>query len=326
MRILVTGADGFLGSNLVRLLLERGYKVNVLVHPGSVSGNLDGLDLERHTGDILDKFAIKSAMAGCDAVIHAAALTEVWPARSEKVRQVNVEGTRNVIEAVLEAGLPRMVYVGSCSSVNFSSENPESGYGLDYIDSKREALRYIMDAVDRRKLPAVVVLPTFMVGSYSSPLGAGRMIWAIATGRLWFYPQGGRNFVHVQDVAVALANALTLGQYGKPYIAGNENLSYRAFFSMVAKVVGRPMVHYRLPDWLVLTLGWMGDRYGKLLRRAPLISYQVARISCINQFVASHEAAKELQMPSTSVETAIRDCYKYFSRKGIIVRKTKHSV
>jgi dihydroflavonol-4-reductase len=325
MRILVTGADGFLGSNLVRLLLKRGYKVSVLLHPGYTSGNLDGLALERHPGDILDRSSIMLAMAGCDAVIHAAAMTEVWPARNEQIRRVNVEGTQNIIEAVLVAGIPRMVYVGSCSSVDLPTY-PNPGFGLDYIDSKRAALQSVLNAVATKKLPAVVVLPTFMVGSYCSPLNAGKMIWAVATNRLKFYTHGGRNFVHVKDVAVAIANALTVGKIGKSYIAGNENLSYNAFFTLVAKVVDQPTPRYKVPDWLVISLGRLGDLTGRVLHRAPLISYPVARIACIDQYVDCQEALRDLQIPSTPIETAVRDCYDYFMEKGILPRKTVNPV
>src|SRR5512135_3332949 len=101
MRIFVTGADGMLGSNLVRVLLEKGHEVRALIHPSSPSVSLEGLNISRHTGDILKPASFEPFLKDCDAVIHAAASTSIWPARSAYVREVNVEGTRNVVESVL---------------------------------------------------------------------------------------------------------------------------------------------------------------------------------------------------------------------------------
>lgn len=320
-RILVTGGDGFLGSNVVRLLLEKGCKVTVLVHPDSDSPNLEGLTLEIRKGDICDFQAVRQAMADCDAVIHAAAMTDIWPARNDRLCRVNIEGTRNVIEATLEAGIPRMIFVGSASSIKEVMYGGQPDFGLDYIESKRKALLLVEDAVRKRQLPAVNILPTFMIGAYSTPSGTGRMICSLALGQLRFYTRGGRNFVHVKDVATAVVHALTLGEIGKRYIAGNENLSYQSFLAAVARVVGRPEPRFRLPGWIMLMVGGLGSFYGTMFRRRPLISYPIARISLCDQFAAASEAIRDLRMPSTPVESAIRDCFEYYRYRGILVQK-----
>jgi len=324
MRILVTGADGMLGSNLVRLLLERDNDVSVLIHPASGSRTLDGLKVKKHIGDILIPDTLDRAMEGNEAVIHAAASTVLWPARSEKVRRINIEGTHNMIEAVLRQKIKRMIYIGSVNSLNLNG-NPSArydslieDYGLDYIASKSEALHLVLDAVKTRGLPALAILPTLMIGPYDSLPGSGKMIQESAKGRITFYTNGGRNFIHVKDVSTAIANSLEIGRIGEYYIAGNENLTYQAFFSKVAKVVSKPDPHIHVPDWLVKLIGLFGSASGKVLNKHPFLTYPMARISCSTQFVSSESAVEELKMSQTKIEDAIRECYDWYTENGYL--------
>ncbi len=318
MRILITGADGMLGTNLVRLLLATEHEVSVLLHPSSKSVTLDGLQIKRFTGDVLVPESLEAAFAGQDVVIHAAASTAVWPPRSEKLRRINIEGTANVVEAVLKYKTGRMIYVGSGSSVNAPGDDsckqefPGKKYGLDYIDSKYEALMFVMNAVKTRNLPALAILPTFMIGPYDSLPGSGKMILTLAKGKLKVYTGGGRNFVHVKDVATAIVNSLTMGEIGSCYVAGNENLTYREFFGKVSSIVAKPAPGILVPGWLVRTIGRMGSLSGRILKKEPLLNYPIARISCDKQYVSCEKCREELLMPQTSIDIAIRECYDWF--------------
>ena len=322
MRILHTGADGLLGSNLVRLLLKKEYSVRVFLFKSSKSKTLDGLAIERFYGDVMLPETIDEAMNGCDVVIHAAAMTNIWPARSEMVRRINIEGTQNIINAVLKNRISRMIYVGSASSVNAEKTDsskyafPGAKFGLDYIDSKFEALQLILKAVKTQTLPAVAVLPTFMIGPYDSLPSSGQMILAVAQGKMKFYTGGGRNYIHVNDVATAIVNALETGTVGKYYIAGNENLTYKEFLSKTAVIVGKPKPWMKIPGWLVKCIGYTGTAAGNLLNKQPMLSYPMARISCEKQFVESDDAVNELKMPKTNIEIAIKDCYTWFQANG----------
>jgi dihydroflavonol-4-reductase len=326
MRILITGADGMLGSNLVRLLLIQGHEVSVLVHPTSQSVTLDGLKIRKFSGDILKLESMSAAASENEVIIHAAASTSVWPTRSERVRRINIEGTRNVIDVALNHNIKRLIYVGSASSVN-SEGNPTgkyafpfAKYGLDYIDSKFEALKLILDAVKTRGLPALAVLPTFMIGSYDSLPGSGKMILKLAHGELKFCTSGGKNFIHVNDVATCIANSLTLGMIGQYYIAGNENLTYQEFFRKVSKIVGRPEPRFNVPDFLVKVIGLGGSLSGKIFNKPPLLTYSMARIACDKHFVMNSTAVSELNMPQTNIEIAIRECYDWFVEYGYVKR------
>jgi len=324
MKVFVTGADGMLGSSLVRVLLSRGHEVCALIHPDFSTGTLDGLGIRKFNGSILNLAELETFVTGYDAVIHAAASTSTWPSRSEAVRRVNIEGTANIIEASLKTGIRRFIYVGSGSSVNTAPDAgnryafPGAKYRLDYIDSKYCALQLVMEAASRRQLPALAVLPTYMIGPYDSLPGSGKMIIALATGKLKFYTRGGRNFVASADVAVATANALEKEETGKWYIAGNENLTYREFLSKAAEVVGRPAPKIPVPGWLVKTIGIAGELAARITGKAPMLSYPMARISCDTHFVQSHEAVAGLGMPQTPIEEAIKECYEWFENNGYL--------
>lgn len=328
MKVLLTGGDGLLGSNLVRMLLSKCYDVRVMVHPSSKSKTLDGLDIEKITGDVLDPPSLDSAMTGCSAVIHAAAMTNIWPARSAVVRRVNIEGTQNIIDAVLRQNISRMIYIGSGSSVNarpVPGEKyafPGAKFGLDYIDSKFEALNLVMKAVETRKLPALAVLPTFMIGPYDTLPSSGQMILAVAQGKMKAYTGGGRNFIYVNDVATAIVNGLTMGQLGKYYIACNENLSYKEFIGKTAVITNRSMPLFRVPGWLIKSIGYIGNASGRITGRQPLLTYPMACISCEKQFVYSDDAVNELNMPRTDIEIAIKECYDWFVENQYLKKQT----
>ncbi len=318
MKILVTGADGMLGSNLVRELLGRGHEVVAFLLPGSTSKTLDGLPILKTYGNILTPAEIGSAAQGCDAIIHTAANTNIWPDRSEMVRRVNFDGTKQVVEVALKANVRRFIYVGTANSFGFGSKDTpgdeshpyqSAQYGLDYMDSKYQAQQYVLKAVQERNLPAIVINPTFMLGSYDSKPGAGAMIIAIAKGKVPGYAAGGRNYVYVKDVAIAIANALAGGRLGECYIAGHENLNYREAFGKIARVVGVAPPRLFIPSWLSKLIGWLGSMYGKLTGNAPTVSLAMARISADEHYFTARKAIAELGMPQTDIEVAIRECY-----------------
>lgn len=317
MRVLVTGADGLLGTNIVRYLLEKGHDVSVFLMKGSASTTLNGLNIQSFYGNILDTETMNDAFEGQDAVIHVAASTKIYPAKSEIVRKINIDGTKNVVAACEKFGLKKMVYIGSGSSVNSEKGVSGESYGLDYIQSKFEALQFIQDKA-KTGFPVTSVLPTFMVGPYDFYAGSGKMILSVASGKLKFYTDGGRNFVHVRAVAAAAVHAIELGEVGKTYLASGENLMYKDFFSIVAKVAGVPAPKMQIPSFLVLIAGRVGQFFQDLLKKEMLLNWPVARISCEKQFVDGKSAAQALNIPQIPVETAVQDCYTWFKENGYI--------
>ncbi|MFK7808222.1 MAG: NAD-dependent epimerase/dehydratase family protein [Saprospiraceae bacterium] len=335
MKILVTGADGMLGSNLVRELLERGHSVCAFLLPDSNAPTLQGLDIEFTYGNILDVNQLTIAASGCDAIIHTAANTNIWPNRSDIVRKVNVEGTRNVISAALAAHIKKMVYVGTANSFGFGSKQTPGNekqpyrsakYGLDYMDSKYDAQQLVLNAVKDKNLPAVIVNPTFMWGPYDSKPGAGAMILAIYQGKIPVSAPGGRNYIYVKDVVVAIANALEKGTVGDCYIAGNENLNYKEAFDKIAKVVGVKPPGMKIPGFLTKAYGWAGTSISGLTGKPPTVSYAMAQISCDEHYFSAEKAVKELGMPQTNIEVAIQECFAWLKENGYCGEKEESTI
>lgn len=330
MKILVTGADGLLGSNLVRELLGRGYTVRAFVKRGRQQKTLAGLPLEKFWGDLLNPEEVTNATEGCDAVIHCGADTRVWPARSETVKNINIEGTKNIVRAVYQHRVQRLLYVGTANSFGFGSkENPGTEeipyqcarYGLDYMDSKYQAQQFILNEVRENGLPAVVLNPTFMLGPYDSNPSSGAMLIALYHQKVPGYTAGGKNYIYVKDVAVAIANALSKGRIGECYILGNQNLSYREAFEKMAAILGVAPPAFPIPPLFAILWGLINTFAGTVSRRTPVVSYLLTQIACDEHYFSPAKAIRELELPQTPIEKGIDECFCWLRDNGYLKKK-----
>lgn len=328
MKILITGADGLLGSNLIRSLLERKYDVTALIQNGKNPKTISNLPIKMIDGNILEYETLRSGMEGMDVVIHCAAMTSVWPARCEITNTVNIKGTENVIEACLENNIKRLIYVGTASSFGFGSKkNPgnetnryKSGkYGLDYIDSKKIAQEKVLHAVKTRKLPAIIVNPTFMIGPFDSGPSSGAMILALYNKKVPGYTNGGKNFINVKDVAIGIANAITLGEIGECYILGNENLSFNQMFQKIGKCIGVKAPLFSLPSPIVKAYGRLNSITASAFQYKPSVTYEMSLLSCDEHYYSGQKAVDELKLPQTSVEFGILECFDWFKENGYLI-------
>lgn len=327
-KVLVTGADGLLGSNLVRELLSRNYKVRAFLLPNSPSKTLDGLDIERHEGNILHPEDLEKAMAGCTHLVHAAANTNIWPNRSEIIRKVNIEGTKNIAAAALKTGIKRMVYIGTANSFGFGpKENPgdetrpyESHiYGLDYQDSKYQAQQYLLQQVQEKQLPAIIINPTFMLGPYDSKPSAGAMVLAIYHQKVPGFAPGGKNYIYVKDVATAISNALDgKGRIGECYIAGHENLNFKEAFTRIANITGVKPPKISFPKSILKLYGRFGSLMGNITGKAPTVSYPMTQISCDEHYFNPQKAVTELDMPQTGLDVAVKEAFEWFKENNYL--------
>ncbi len=316
MKVLVTGADGLLGSNLVRRLLETGYAVRVLIYPGSPSHSLDGLEIERVEGDLCDAGeSLVNAVQGCDGVFHVAAITDLWadPALTWKV---NLEGTRNVLDACVAAGIRRVLFVGSASSFEpGTKEKPgdETGgfpaiyRGMAYMESKFQAMELARAYARDGKLDVVIVAPTFLLGPYDTRPSGGELVRRFLEKGMRATSPGGRNFAYAPDVAEGARLAFEKGRTGDVYLLAGENLSYQDFFGRVGQLTGRPGPKRALSPTAILAVGALASFIGKLTGRRPMFNQIIARISLRKTYYTAAKAVQELGMPQTPVETAIRE-------------------
>ncbi|GAB3977198.1 NAD-dependent epimerase/dehydratase family protein [Spirosoma terrae] len=328
--VLVTGASGFLGAHLTRELLSRRYRVRVLLRNKQQSLTLGDLSVEPYEGDVLDKQSLKKAVAGCEAIIHAAALAQVNPARNPAVWAVNLTGTENLIDVARLANVQRFIYVGTANVFGFGTKQqpgtetyPFAGkqYGSDYIDSKRAAKEQVQEAVKRSGLPAILVHPTFMLGSFDAKPTSGRMLLELYKGRVIGYPAGGKNYVHVRDVAVATVNALTKGRVGESYILGNANLSYQEAFQLMALRMNVSPPRWPIPPGLATLYGFGCDALTKLTRRPGQLNSSMIAVANDGHYFSSQKAISELELPQTPIEEAVDEAFTWFKRHNYFTQR-----
>jgi dihydroflavonol-4-reductase len=328
MKVFVTGADGLLGNNVVRELLHRNYDVSVLLFKGNNHAVLpQDLPVKRFYGNILDKAFIQQCIAGHDMVIHAAASTQVFPARDPMINQINVDGTQNVIDACLMHQVKRLLHIGSATSFPAGDrENPgtETGnyngyqFGLDYLDSKYRAQQIVLAAVQAKGLNAIVLNPTFMIGPYDGKPSSGAMIIALYRKKIPAYTNGAKTYIAVKDAAVAIANALTAGKIGECYLLGNFNYTHREAFAILAKAIGVRPPRFRLPHGVIYFIGIICSFIGKITGSCPEVTKEIAMLSCGYHCYSGEKARKELNMPCTDLSVAARECMDWFLANGYL--------
>ncbi len=326
--ILLTGATGFLGFNIIKELLNTEYKIKGFVENGKDTNILDHLDVEIIYGDIQNLDDVQNALNDCNIVIHTAAITDIWPKRSSLVWNVNYTGTKNLIIAAKKAGIEKFIHIGSASSFGFGTKNNPGNetisyngnkYKLDYWNSKKKAQDLILNEVQKNNFPAIIVNPTFMFGSYSTNnKSSNDMILALYNNKIPGYTNGGRNFIHVKDVAIGIINAITKGRIGECYIMGNENLSFKEIFLKIANQTNTKPPRYKLPDCIVKMIGFSQSVISRILKEKPSISYTMAKISCDEHYFSSKKAIEELNLPQTPIEYAITDALNWFKESNII--------
>ncbi len=330
MRWFLTGATGLLGGNLARLVAQRGIaELRVLARECSDKSAIQGLDIELLTGDIRDPDAVTKAVQGCDRVVHCAASVSQWRPNRPWMWDVNVQGTVNVLEAALKAGVERAVHVSTVDTLGLSSrERPAdetweheslAAYRNPYIDTKYEAEQRALGILGRG-LDLVIVKPTYMIGEWDTKPTSGQMILEVAKGRAIGYPGGGNNFVDVLDVAEGIILAMEKGRTGESYILADKegNLTYKEMLSLIARVAGVRGPVFRIPRPIAVAGGLVMDAAGRLLSMEPDVNSVTARMGYAPHYFTPDKAIKELGMPQSPIEGAVKRAYKWFKDRGMI--------
>lgn len=326
MKTLVTGASGFVGTNLVRRLVEEGADVRVLVRKTSDTRGLDDLPVEQVLGDIRDVWAVRRAVEGCRRVYHLAAIVDVNTRVSPAIWDVNVGGTVHVAAACRRAGVERLVHTSSIAAVGHGTrERPateETPYNLgrfrlDYLDSKREAERMLGEFV-RAGLDVVIVNPGYIFGRGDLALRSGEYVRVAARGLVRFTFPGGINAVDVDDVVEGHVRAMERGRPGERYILGGENLTYDEFYRLLADVVGASPPWGRLPGGVAALVAVGGEAFTALTGISHPIHRRTLAMSRIFHFVSSEKARRELGMEFGPVRRALEKAYDWFRERGLI--------
>jgi len=322
MKALVTGATGCVGANVVAALLERGYVVRGMHRRTSRLDALEGLEVERVEGDLFDPSSLMRAMEGCDWVFHAAAVSDYWRTPPEVIYRVNVEGTRNVVEAALRAGVRRLVYTSSVGALGV----PVDGRLLDesaifnlpphrfpYGHSKHLAEGVVREAL-ARGLDAVIVNPAAVMGPRDVHWIGGSLLWEVRRGTAWFAPPGGTCWAAATDVGRGHVLAAERGRSGERYILGGENLTHREALEVVAEIVGG-----RSP-WLTLPRFLMGpvERVTAVLCRRTRLPFSPEQVwlSAREIYCDSSKAVQELGYSQTPFRVAVELAYRWYRERG----------
>jgi dihydroflavonol-4-reductase len=327
MKTLVTGANGLLGANVVRELLQRGRQVRVFVRKGSDLRSLQGLAIEMSYGDLLDEESVNKAVKGCDHVIHAGGRTPDCHSSFEDYLRVNVKGTQNVVRAVERFHVQRMVYVSSCCVFGGGTQE-EPGTELSeftgfrfnsgYINSKYIALQWVLAEVEKKGLPVVVVNPTIMLGPYDVRPTSGEIILRVLRQKYQLFPASGKNFIDVRDAAGATCNALTRGMPGECYLLASENLRFSALFEKINAVFGNTHWKIRVPGSILKCAGLAGNAWRALTRAQVPLTYSNSRQLAVEAYFSGEKALRELGLSVRPIDEAIRDAITWFILNGYL--------
>jgi dihydroflavonol-4-reductase len=326
--ILVTGATGFVGSAVARVLAARGHALRLLVRRGSDRRNLDGVAGERVEGDLRDTASLTGAVAGCRAVVHVAADYRIWVPDPAPMLAANVAGTEALMRAAMAAGVERIVHCSSVAALGLTPDGTpatettpvaEADIAGIYKISKFRAERAVLRLVRDEGLPAVIVNPAGPVGPRDrKPTPTGRMIADAASGRMPAYLDTGLNIVHVDDVAEGHALALEHGRIGERYILGGENLSLREILGLIADVSGRRAPTIRLDRRLLWPLAVGMEAVARLTGAEPLVTRDHLRMAAHRMFFSSDKARAELGHAPRPARAAIADAVAWFRANGMV--------
>jgi len=334
VRSLVTGGTGFIGTNVVRALLDAGDDVRVLVRACSNRSNLNGLDVDLTEGDLGDHGSLCAAMHGCDRVFHIAALYSFWVRNPDLLFETNVEGTRNVLEAAAAAHVDRIVYTSSVAALAaphaakpVTEETPIDISRIigTYKRSKYMAEQVALEYVERG-VPVVIVNPSFPVGPYDiRPTPSGRLILDFLNGRMPAYMNTGLNVVDVQDVARGHLLAAEQGRVGERYILGGENLSMRAILQLLSEITGLPSPRIRLPYHPVLALSYVNAGWARVTKRTPRMAPDTIRMTRHPMYYDPGKAIEELGFSRTSAHVALEKAVQWFTKRGYVTHRGRAS-
>jgi len=326
MKTLVTGATGFVGSAVVRQLLDKGREVRCYVEPGADRRNLAGLDVELVEGDVCDRERIATALRGCDVLYHLAAIYKLWMPDYTKMYEVNVEGTKTVLWAALKADLRRVVYTSSIAAVGqrddgvpadetvaFNLWRPAGHYIRSKWLSERDALRFAAEG-----LPLVAVNPAFVYGERDiGPTPTGRFVVMALQGKVIGWFDGGFNCVDVEDVARGHLLAEERGRVGERYILGGHNVTYEELFKLVAELAGVKPPRRKMPARLMNAVGWVGDQVAeRVTHKEPLITEKEARWSSRRYWFDNGKARRELGLSVTPMRDTLERSIRWFRANG----------
>jgi dihydroflavonol-4-reductase len=332
MKAFVTGATGFLGSHVARVLAESGVDLRLLVRPSSDLRNIEKLNAERVVGDLRDAASLEKGMAGCEAVFHVAADYRLWVRDPEEMYRSNVEGTRAILQAAKKNGVRRVVYTSSVATMGFTNNghladgltNEDSPVALTnmigpYKRSKFIAEEFAIQA-GREGMDVVVVNPTTPVGEQDiKPTPTGRIVLDFLKRKFPAYVDTGLNLVDATECARGHVAAFEKAKPGERYILGGENLTLKQILDKLGQITGLPSPRVKVPYVIALATGVVDEVFtGRILGREPRATIDAVRMGKKKMFVSSAKAERDLGWKVVSVDGALRRAVDWFQSNGYV--------
>jgi dihydroflavonol-4-reductase len=338
MLAFVTGATGFLGSHVARVLAEQGAELRLLVRPTSDLRNIDGLNADgfnadRVVGDLRDPASIEKALSGCDVVFHVAADYRLWVRDPGEMYRSNVEGTHCLLEAARKQGVRRVVYTSSVATMGFTSNSSsnhgvvadeQSPVGIDDMIGHYKRSKFMAEqvAVEAAKsgVDVVIVNPTTPIGERDiKPTPTGRIVVDFLKRKFPAYVETGLNLVDATECARGHVQALEKGRSGERYILGGENLTLKQILDRLAAITGLPSPNVKLPYIFALATGVVDEMVtGRLLGREPRATIDAVRMGRKMMFVSSAKAERELGWRTLPVDGALSRSVEWFRGNGYV--------
>lgn len=328
---LITGATGFVGSAVAKTLSEAGFAVRALARPASRRSHLAGIAMELVEGDIRDQASVGRAMRDVRYVFHVAADYRLWARDKREIYAANVEGTRNIMQEALRAGVERVVYTSSVATLALRPDgtpadesvplSEQQGIGA-YKRSKIAAERLVEVMVANDGLPAVIVNPSTPIGPRDvKPTPTGRIIVEAARGRIPGFVDTGLNLVHVDDVAAGHLAALQRGVTGERYILGGTNVLFANMLADIARLVGRAPPRLRIPRAVVLPVAYAAEAIASVTGREPFATVDGIRMSEHRMFFTAAKAERDLGFRARPYLQGLEDAIVWFRAAGYLDRK-----
>ena len=329
--ILVTGASGHIGNVLIRRLISQGKHIRALILPGEDTSALQGLDIQKIKGDVLDKSSLSASFEGVKQVFHLAGIISIMPGKNPLVQRVNIEGTANVLNAAKQAGVKRLVYTSSIhalariphgkvidESVAFDPENP---YGA-YDQSKAQATLLVQEAA-QAGFDAVIACPTGVIGPYDFRNSMmGDVIRSAALRHVTPYVDGAYDFVDVRDVADGLISAAEKGETGASYILSGHRISVRYLLETVREITGLGFARFKIPFPLANFVSHFTPFYYRLSNAVPRFTPYSLEVLQSNSFISHAKATRELGYLPRPIFESIEDTIHWFLEQN---RPTRQS-
>jgi dihydroflavonol-4-reductase len=326
MRAFITGGTGFIGANLVRLLLQEGYEVRALVRPTSCLDNLQGLEVEIVKGDLNDS-ELWQQMIGCQVLFHVAAHYSLWQADREQLYRHNVLGTRNILAAARKANLERSVYTSSVAAIGVGAngqivdethQSPIEKLVGHYKKSKYLAEQEAVQAVQEGQ-DVVIVNPSSPIGPWDiKPTPTGDIILRFLRRQMPFYLDTGLNFIDVRDVARGHLLAWERGKVGDRYILGHQNLTLKELLDRLAQLTGLSAPQRSVPAWLPLSVAWIDEQILAPLGKSPSVPLDGVRMAKQRMYYDASKAVRELGLPQTPLTVSLKDAVDWFLSHGYV--------